>query len=177
MTILQIIFIVTALVIIVAALMTVTSPNLVHAGLWLILTLAGVAATFVILEATFLAVVQVAVYIDAIAILIIVAIMLTRKAMSDTQPSANPNWLWAALAAFGIFGSLLLMFNQVPAMSTEPLPLVASAESTIENLGQALVDIDQFIIPFELASVLLLAALIGSIFIARPPDSESEGEG
>lgn len=177
MTILQIIFIVVALVIIVAALMTVTSSNLVHAGMWLILSLAGIAVTFVILEATFLAVVQVAVYIDAIAILIIMVIMLTRKAMSDTQPKVNPNWLWAALAAFIIFGGLLLMFNQAPAMSTEPPPLVAGAESTLENLGQALVDLDQFIIPFELASVLLLAALIGSIFIARPPNSESEGEG
>jgi NADH-quinone oxidoreductase subunit J len=177
MTVLQIIFLVTAVVITVAAIMTVASPNLVHAALWLIMTLAGVAVIFVLLEASFLAVVQVAVYIDAIAILIIVTVMLTRKAMSDTQAQINPNWLLAALAAFALLSGLLLMFNQAPAMTTEPPNIISSAESTIENLGQALVDVDQFVIPFEIASVLLLAALVGAIFIARPPKGESEAEG
>lgn len=177
MTIIQIIFLLTAAVITVAAIMTVASPNLVHAALWLILTLAGVAVIFVLLEASFLAVVQVAVYIDAIAILIIITVMLTRKAMSDTQVQVNPNWLWAALAAFSLLGGLLLMFNQAPAMTTEPPEIVSSTESTIESLGRALVDVDQFVIPFEVASVLLLAALVGAIFIARPPKTESEGEG
>jgi NADH-quinone oxidoreductase subunit J len=177
MTVLQIIFLVTAVVITVAAIMTVASPNLVHAALWLIMTLAGVAVIFVLLEASFLAVVQVAVYIDAIAILIIVTVMLTRKAMSDTQAQINPNWLLAALAAFALLSGLLLMFNQAPAMTTEPPNIISSAESTIENLGQALVDVDQFVIPFEIASVLLLAALVGAIFIARPPKDESKAEG
>jgi NADH-quinone oxidoreductase subunit J len=176
MTILQIIFLVTAVVMTVAAIMTVASPNLVHAALWLILTLAGVAVIFVLLEANFLAVVQVAVYIDAIAILIIVTVMLTRRAMSDTVPQINPTWLWAAIAAFVLFSGLLLMFNQVPALASEPPSLLSSADSSIEKLGQALVDVDQFVIPFEVASVLLLAALVGAIFIARPPKSESEGE-
>jgi NADH-quinone oxidoreductase subunit J len=176
MTVIQIIFLLTAVVITVAAIMTVASPNLVHAALWLILTLAGVAVVFVLLEASFLAVVQVAVYIDAIAILIIVTVMLTRKAMSDTVAQVNPNWLWAALAAFALLAGLLLMINQAPAMTTEAPDIVASADSAIENLGKALVDVDQFVIPFEVASVLLLAALVGAIFIARPPTAEGEGE-
>jgi NADH-quinone oxidoreductase subunit J len=62
-------------------------------------------------------------------------------------------------------------------MTTEPPEIISSAERTIENLGLALVDVDQFVIPFEVASVLLLAALVGAIFIARPPKVESEGEG
>lgn len=176
MTIIQIIFLITALVITVAAVMTVASPNLVHAALWLIMTLAGVAVVFVLLEASFLAVVQVAVYIDAIAILIIVTVMLTRKAMSDTQAQVNPNWLWAALGAFGLLAGLLVMINQAPAMTTEAPQIIAGADSMIEKLGKGLVDVDQFVIPFEVASVLLLAALVGAIFIARPPKTEGEGE-
>jgi NADH-quinone oxidoreductase subunit J len=177
MTVIQVVFLLAAVVITVAAIMTVSSPNLVHAALWLILTLAGVAVVFVLLEAGFLAVVQVAVYIDAIAILIIVTVMLTRKAMSDTVAQVNPNWLWAALAAFGLLTGLLLILNQAPAMTTEAPDIIASADSLIEKLGKALVDVDQFVIPFEVASVLLLAALVGAIFIARPPNTESEGEG
>jgi NADH-quinone oxidoreductase subunit J len=143
MTILQIIFLVTAIVITVAALMVVASPNLVHAALWLILTLAGVAVVFVLLEASFLAVVQVAVYIDAIAIL---------------------------------FGGLALLLTQVQGLPTEPPDISDLAEPTLDALGKALVDVDQYVIAFEVASVLLLAALIGAIFVARPT-AESGGEG
>jgi NADH-quinone oxidoreductase subunit J len=179
MTILQIIFLITAIVITIAAVMTVSSPNLVHAALWLILALAGVAAIFVLLEASFLAVVQVAVYIDAIAILIVVTVMLTRRAMRDTDRQVNTNWLWAALAAFVLFGGLLFLLNQIPDLPIEPPQIAGSSESTLEQLGKALVDVDGFVIPFEVASVLLLAALIGAIFVARPPNPASEegGEG
>lgn len=176
MTILQIIFLGTAVVITVAALMVVASPNLVHAALWLILTLAGVAVVFVLLGASFLAVVQVAVYIDAIAILIVVTVMLTRRAMQETERQVNNNWFWAALAAFILFGGLALLLTQIPGLPTEPPDISGQAEQTLDVLGRALVDVDQYVIPFEVASVLLLAALIGAIFVARPT-AKSGGEG
>ncbi|MCH7588007.1 MAG: NADH-quinone oxidoreductase subunit J [Chloroflexi bacterium] len=170
MTVLQIIFLGISVIIVIGALMTVSSPNLVHAALWLILALAGVAAIFVLLEASFLAVVQVAVYIDAISILIVIAVMLTRRAMGETERQINRSWLLAAFAAFMVFSGILSLFSQVPQLANTPSDLVESSEFYIQELGKALVNVDQSIIPFEVASVLLLAAMIGAIFIARPPE-------
>ena len=79
MTIMQIFFLIVGLVILGSALMVVTTHNLIHAALWLIVTLFGVAVLYAILNASFLAVVQVVVYIGAIAILFIFAVMLTAK--------------------------------------------------------------------------------------------------
>jgi NADH-quinone oxidoreductase subunit J len=169
MTGLQIVFIIAGAITLISAVLVVVSRNLVHAALWLILALAGVAVLFVLLEAGFLAIVQVAVYIDAIAILIIVTVMLTRHAMRVDQPQLNRTWLWAALSVFILFGGMLLIFNQIPSLNVEPIELTSAADTTLENLGRSLVDVDQYVIPFEIASVLLLAALIGAIFIARPP--------
>jgi NADH-quinone oxidoreductase subunit J len=169
MTGMQIVFLVAGLITLVAAVLVVTSRNLVHAGLWLILALAGVAVLFVLLEAGFLAIVQVAVYIDAIAILIIITVMLTRHAMRDDLPQLNRTWLWAALAGLILFTGLLFLFTQVPAMDAEAVALSGAADTNLENLGRSLVDVDQYVIPFEIASVLLLAALIGAIVVARPP--------
>lgn len=169
MTGLQIVFILAGVITLVAAVLVVLSRNLVHAALWLILALAGVAVLFVLLEAGFLAIVQVAVYIDAIAILIIVTVMLTRHAMRVDLAQLNQNWLWAALSALILFGGLLILFNQIPGLNVEPAALEGVADTTLEALGQSLVDVNQFVIPFEIASVLLLAALIGAIFVARPP--------
>jgi NADH-quinone oxidoreductase subunit J len=176
MTVLQVIFIVTGLITLLAAVMVVVSRNLVHAALWLILSLAGVTVLYVLLEAGFLAIVQVAVYIDAIAILIIVTVMLTRHAMRVDQPQLNRTWPWVALSSLILFGGLLLILHQFPAMNVELVYLSQTADTAIENLGKSLVDVNQFVIPFEIASVLLLAALIGAIFVARPP-IRGAGEG
>ena len=177
MTGLQIIFLVVGLITFIGAVMVVVSHNLVHAALWLILTLAGIAVLFVILEAGFLAIVQVAVYIDAIAILIIITVMLTRHAMRDDQPQLNNTWTWSAIAALLLFGGLLYLFSQVPGLAAQAAPLVATGDTTLEVLGKSLVDVNQFVIPFEVASVLLLAALIGAIVVARPPARRSQEGG
>jgi hypothetical protein len=93
MSVMQLIFIIIAAISLGGALMVVTTRNLVHAALWLILTLFGVAVLFVLLNAGFLAIVQVVVYIGAIAILMIFAIMLTRQVMGgvDNTRSAKAN--------------------------------------------------------------------------------------
>ena len=166
MTVPQIIFLATAAVTRIAAIMVVTVPRLVHAGRWLILALAGIAVLFILLDNGFLAVVQVAIYIDAIAILIIIAVMLTRAVMSDTDPQINRMWLASALASLIIMAGLLVIVSQAPDASRGPL---VDAEVGLDALGRALVDVDGFILPFEVASVLLVAALIGSIMVAMTP--------
>ena len=166
MTLAQLIFLAAAAVTLVAAIMVVTSPRLIHAGLWLILSLAGIAVLFILLDNGFLAVVQVAIYIDAIAILIIIAVMLTRAVMSDADRQINRMGLAAAFASLILLAGLLAMVLQVPAAS--PAPLV-EAEVNLDALGRALVDVDGFILPFEVASVLLVAALVGAILVAMAP--------
>src|SRR6185503_18018447 len=107
----QIIFLVTALFTLGSGFMVVTTGNMIHAALWLIATLFGVAVAFALLQAGFLAVVQVVVYIGAIAILFIFAVMLTRKDMRDQGPQLNRNWLFGALLSAGTFGGLFLLLQ------------------------------------------------------------------
>jgi NADH-quinone oxidoreductase subunit J len=176
MTLPQVLFLLTAAVTLGAAILVVTSPRLVHAALWLILALAGIAVIFVLLEANFLAVVQVAIYIGAIAILIIFAVMLTRRVMTDSGPQTNRNWWLAALAALLLFTGLLGLLLQGPQLHGADLQALPDPDTQLKDLGVALVDVNQYVLPFEVASVLLLAALIGAMIIARPPTEEEAGQ-
>jgi NADH-quinone oxidoreductase subunit J len=177
MTVTQLVFLLTGAVTLGAALMVVLSPRLVHAALWLILSLAGTAVLFVLLEAGFLAVVQVAIYIDAIAILIIIVIMLTRRVMIRGETQITRNWWLGALSALILFSGLLILLNMVPITTIDTPPPIPNSDQLLEDLGRSLVDVDRFILPFEVASILLLAALIGSIMIAWPLSARVEGEG
>lgn len=167
MTALQVVFLLTAAGIIGSALMVVSTPNLVHAALWLVVSLFGVAVLFVLLNAAFLAVAQVVIYIGAIAILFIFAVMLTRRLLVDPGGQTNPHWWVAALVALVLFAGLAWMLGNWPGFpATAPLAPAPGAE-TVQELGAALVSPNAYVLPFELASVLLLAALIGAIMVAR----------
>lgn len=168
MTLLQGIFLVTAAAMLVGSVLVVTSRRLVHAGLWLILVMAGVAVMLVILEASFLAAVEVLVYIGAISILIIFAVMLTRRVMDDSGPQSTLLWWVAGLVSLVILGGLLTVFARVPLLLATVSELPADQATVLSDLGRALVDVDRFVLPFEVASILLLAAMVGAIFIARP---------
>jgi NADH-quinone oxidoreductase subunit J len=172
------VFLLTALAAVLSALMVVTAPKLVHAALWLIATLGSVAVLFILLDAAFLAMVQVVVYIGAIAILIIFTVMLTRRVMTETGPQVNRLWWLATFVAAVMFAALVGLLAQVPSWwSATPGVLGQQAAVMVQELGQSLVDLNRYVIPFEVASVLLLAALIGSIVLARPSnDGPSRGE-
>ena len=114
MTALQIIFLFVAAITLASAAMVVSARRMMHAALWLVLALAGVAVIFAMLDAGFFAVVQVLVYIGAIAILIIFAIMLTRRAWEDVGPQLNRGWWLAALAAVGVFAGLAVVIVSWP---------------------------------------------------------------
>lgn len=165
MTFLQFLFLIVASVTLGAALMVVTTRNLVHAALWLIMALFGVAVLFVLLNAGFFAVVQVVIYIGAIAILMIFAIMLTRRVMQDVGPQFNRGWWMSALIALLFFGGLVWMLSSWGGFATS-LPEIPAGVDPLAQLGQALVSPNAYVVPFEVASVLLLGALIGSIVIA-----------
>lgn len=163
MTGLQIVFLVVAAVILAAAVQVVSTRNLVHAALWLIVTLFGMAIIFVLLEAGFLAVVQVVVYIGAISILIIFAIMLTRRVMQDSGPQTNSQWWLAGLIGLASFGALLFVLAQVAFPETG----AAVPADSLATLGRQLVDPDFYMIPLVAIGVLLAVGMVGSIAIAR----------
>jgi NADH-quinone oxidoreductase subunit J len=161
----QIIFLFVALFTLGSGFMVVTTRNLVHAALWLVATLFGVVVTYALLNAAFLAVVQVVVYIGAIAILFIFAVMLTRKDMRDQGPQMNRNWWVGALIAVLVFVGLFFLLQGWSGLSTTAAEIPSGFDS-ISELGNALVSPDAYVLPFEVASVLLVAALVGAVYVA-----------
>lgn len=161
-------FFVFTLFILGGAMGVVTTRNLIHAALYLILSLFGVAGFFVLLSAPFMAAVQVLVYIGAIAILLIFAVMLTRS-MTQLQDIFNEQWWLSALVGFGLFvllaaGIILPVWGANSAFISQP---VSDVVAGTVDLGVALVDGNQYVLPFEVASLLLTAAMIGAIVVAR----------
>jgi NADH-quinone oxidoreductase subunit J len=166
MTAEQIIFLVVGAVTLASALMVVTARDLVHAALWLVATLFGVAVVYTLLNASFLAVVQVVVYIGAIAILFIFAVMLTRRqAAKDTGPALNQNWWLGALLAVLTFAGLFFLLRGWSGF-TKTASALPSGFDAVSALGEVLVSPAGYVLPFEVASVLLLAALVGAVYLA-----------
>jgi NADH-quinone oxidoreductase subunit J len=165
MTSLQIIFLIVAAITLISASMVVMTRRIMHAALWLVLTLLGVAVMYGTLQSGFYAVVQVLVYIGAISTLIIFAVMMTRKVMEDIGPQSHRGWGLARVFTVALFvgiSSLLLTWD---GMQTALVELNAANGENIQLLGLALVDPMGYLIPFEVASVLLLAALVAAIFL------------
>jgi NADH-quinone oxidoreductase subunit J len=164
MTFQQILFIIFSVITLGAALMVVTKRNVFHAALFMVLAFFGIAVLYVLLEAPFLAAVQLFIYIGGISILIIFAIMLTKDMMDPALVGRNSQWIGAALLAVILCAVLVwAVWDQGWAVAAPgPVP-----EDSIAILGNTLVDAEGLALPFEVASVLLLAALIGAVTIAR----------
>ena len=148
--------------------LVVTQRDLVRAAAALILSLFGVAGLYVLLDAGFLAAVQVLIYIGAIAILIIFAVMLTRQLTSGGDESGfNSQWAGALGAAVVMLAFVVFVVNTAWPLGLEAGDVPALAGDSTKGLGMALLDPEQFMLPFEVASVLLLGAMVGAIVIAR----------
>ncbi len=161
----MVIFLILSAFILGAALVVVTVKNIIHSALWLIASFFGVGALYLLMEAEFVAVVQVLVYVGAISILILFAIMLTRHVTGEGVRQLYQRWWVALLVSGGLFGLLI-----VPTVynynweGTAPKAEQPVAISSAVELGRAFMS--EYLLPFELASVLLLVALIGAIVIA-----------
>jgi NADH:ubiquinone oxidoreductase subunit 6 (subunit J) len=162
-TVSHVVFIILSAVALIGAVGVVTNRNLFRAALFLVLSFIGVAGFYILLEAEFLAMVQLLVYVGAISILIIFAVMLSRRLMSPDVKALNEQWAWALVAAVAMFGILAFILLRVAWPSME----ASVPDGTIVELGKALVDPDQFLLVFEVASVLLLVALVGAVIVAR----------
>lgn len=183
----QIVFSILAIMTLVSAIVVVTDRNLFHAAIAMMVSFLGVAGLYATLNSGFMAAAQLLVYIGAISILVIFAIMMTRRLMSTDEPAFNSQHVGSAIAAVLMFGVLAFVFVKV-GMATpfgaapagtlfNILPQPASnalLESTVVRLGWMFASPNAYVLPFEITSVLLLAALVGSIVIARPMAGEEE---
>ncbi|GAB4566278.1 MAG: NADH-quinone oxidoreductase subunit J [Anaerolineae bacterium] len=158
---LQLVFVLISAAVLGFALMVVTSRNLFHSALFLAASFLAMAGLFVLLEAEFLAVVQILVYVGAISTLIVFAIMLSRGGMQPDQRSFNDQWPGVAVGAALLAVFLVMIVTRVPWKEMlQPL-----AGNLVAELGAAFVG--RYVIPFEVASLLLVVAMIGAILIAR----------
>ncbi len=154
-------FAIIALAMIYSAFRVVTTSNVVHAALWLVVVLAGVAAQFILLGSEFVAVTQVLVYIGAVVVLFLFGVMLTRASLGDDETVAQEK---RGIAA--VVGVLLFAVMATALINTfEDLRLVVEQPQPTSTVSDAI--FSQYIVAFEAVSVLLLAALIGAIVVAR----------
>lgn len=171
MTIQQILFIVISAFTLIMAVVVVVDRNLFRAAIAMMATFLGVAGLYVLLEAGFLAVAQLLVYIGAISILVIFAIMMTRRLMQTHESPFNTQPVWGLIGAVLAFVLLVIVAVTTWPESEFPGPAEVAPpvlQESVTRLGLMFVSPDQLVIPFEVASVLLLAALIGAIVIAWP---------
>ena len=150
-----------ALIIVVSALKVVTTRNVMHAALYLVVVLAGVAASYFLLAAEFVGVTQVLVYIGAIIVLFLFGIMLTRAplgVMADIDSDERWQGLVVAVILAGVMTYALID-------GFEDAELPGSEIQTTAEVSDSI--FSTYLVPFEVVSVLLLAALIGAIVLAR----------
>jgi NADH-quinone oxidoreductase subunit J len=153
-----------------SSLMAVSVRNIFHAAIYLIVALFAVAGFFVLLQAEFLAAVQVLIYVGAVAVLIIFAVMLTSK-LADVHLRAQNEQVGVGLVvSFVLF---LVMCFCIWSTSWKPSDLPMAADN-VRAVGNLLMT--RYVLPFEIVSVLLLAAMIGAIVIATK-EKKPEGDG
>src|SRR5256885_8834085 len=154
-------FIIIALLTVAGAIATMTLRNLVHCALALTVAFAGLAALYLRLDAQFVGFAQILVYIGAVAILIVFAILLTRRNEPRQQSIFSGSWLAGIAVALVVFCLLSAMILRSSA--TQP-KLMASPQATVGTLGHELMT--RYILPLEVVGLLLTAALIGAVIIA-----------
>ncbi|HEX7744531.1 MAG TPA: NADH-quinone oxidoreductase subunit J [Micromonosporaceae bacterium] len=144
-----------------AGLLVVTTRHLVRAGLYLVVCLGAVAGLYLVLTAELVAWVQVLIYVGAVVVLLLFAVMLTRAPIGPSADLDRPGWP-AALIGVGAGVGLAALLVDAFRWSRVELP----AAGTAERLGAEI--FRTWVLPFEVLSVLLLAALVGAIVISRP---------
>jgi NADH-quinone oxidoreductase subunit J len=155
-------FIVTAVIGSISAVAVVTARNVVHAALYLVVTLASVGITFVLLGAEFLGWVQILIYVGAIVILFLFGLMLTKAPIGRDTLDNQQRWL-GALVGIVVFAGLVFLIQD--AFPIGDAVAQGGSQTSTEMIGQAI--FSRYVLPFEAVSFLLLAALIGAIVLSR----------
>jgi NADH-quinone oxidoreductase subunit J len=161
----DVLFLVMAAIAVGSGVLAVVSRHLIHAALWLVVTLGSVAGAFLLLGAELLAWVQVLVYVGAVVVLIVFALMLTRRPTGDTSAEVTKNQRTAgivsALAGLGLGVTFVLTFGFKSHIDVR-------RPGTAESIGAAI--FSDWVMAFEVLSVVLLVALIAAIVLSREGD-------
>ncbi|MET8963098.1 NADH-quinone oxidoreductase subunit J [Streptomyces sp. NPDC004074] len=165
----EIAFLLVGLVTFGAALVTVTTRQLVHAALWLVVTLGGLAVEYLLLTAEFIAWMQVLIYVGSVVVLLLFGLMLT-KAPIGRSPDADSGNRWAALAV-AVAATAALVWVVVDAFRTTWIDLGGAPSGSTKVTGASL--FQNWVLPFEALSVLLLAALVGAIVLSRKAKADA----
>ncbi|MFJ2820365.1 NADH-quinone oxidoreductase subunit J [Streptomyces toxytricini] len=177
----EIAFVLVGLATLGAAVVTVTTRQLVHAALWLVVALGGIAVEYLLLTAEFIAWVQVLIYLGSVIVLLLFGLMLT-KAPIGRSPDADSGNRWVALGVAAV-AAAALVWVVVDAFRTTWIDLDGPVQGSTQVTGEIL--FRHWVLPFEALSVLLLAALIGAIVLSRkdtadtaaaPADATDQGE-
>ena len=147
--------------------LTITRRSAVHSAMWLIVSLSGVAGLYLLQKAEFLFAVQIVLYVGGIMVLFLFVIMLVNLDLAATQRQFNKQW-WVALACVLGVGAEVIYFIRKGAagfrLATPPSALPIT-EGNVQRVADVL--FSEYLLPFEIASVLLLAAIVGSVIMAK----------
>jgi NADH-quinone oxidoreductase subunit J len=164
-----IIFYLLGLMTVISALLSVTSRQIFRSAIYLLFALIGIAGIYFWLDYQFVAAVQIVVYVGGIAVLIIFSIFLTQQSGEKLPAVAGGRVVFSALAALAglaLVMSLMLRYGFVS--------VPGGASASVEQIGEKMLDVNGYALPFELVSMLLLAAMIGCIVIAMTNKTETK---
>lgn len=157
-------FVITALITMISAIAAMSLRNLVHCVLCLAVTFAGIALVFLQLEANFIGFAQVLVYIGAVSILVLFALLMTRGGTELTLRQWNPgHWMTGTIIGVSVFA---VMSFGILKSSVRQSPLPVAKEESLQTLGNSL--LAQYVLPLEVMALLLTVALIGAALLALP---------
>jgi NADH-quinone oxidoreductase subunit J len=162
-------FLIIAAVLVGSALAVVLARNIVHAALFLVLLFGAAAGIYILLNAEFIAIVQILVYAGAVTILILFSIMLTQNPNSRSSNPSNRQTFIAALIALVLCGGIIFALSQNNAIANGSGNAVSTVGGSVPNIGQLLYSPTtySYVLPFEIASLVLLVAIVGAIVIGR----------
>lgn len=161
------VFAIIAMLTIAAAVAAISLRNLVHCALALVVTFLGLAAAYLQLNAQFVGFAQILVYVGAVAILIVFAILLTRSSETPQQSIVSAGWLSGIAVTVAVLGVLVWAINHSAIMKPG---IPAQPEVSVKQIGNALMT--QYVLPLEVIGLLLTAALIGAVIIAMKEEGK-----
>ena len=156
-------FFIFAILAIAAAWGVVTSKNIMHSALYLALSFSGVAVLYVLMNADYLAAVQLLIYTGGIAIMVVFAVMLTLRGEIGESNPENSVWRWGALVSTLMFIMIAFVILTNADWRILPTPWTSGGSAT----DISLLLLTKFMIPFEAAAVLLTVALVGAVILAK----------
>ncbi len=171
---LGVVFLLLGSVVLISAVLVVTTRQLVHAALWAVVTLGALAGCYLVLSAELVAWVQVLIYVGAVIVLVLFGLMLTRAPIGiSADLDAGPRQRVAA-AVVALATAAVLVTVLLDAFGSEVMDLHAAPKGTAIVVGTAL--FRAWVLPFELLSVLLLAALVGAVVLSRADIGAGEND-